>query len=480
MKNNGLRAVIYARYSSSNQREESIEAQIRVCADYAKKKGYEIVNEYSDRALTGKSDKRPAFQQMIEDSDKKKFDVLVVYKTDRFARNKYDSAIYKTRLKKNNVQIEYAAEVIPNTPEGVIMEGLLESFAEYYSSNLGVVTKRGKYENALKRKSNGGVTPIGYARNEEGNFVVDEPKAQVVRFIFESYVQNRSYSQIIKDVRDRHCVKVTMSGLKCILQNETYTGKYIYRTNDGEVFTYEDNHEAIIQEELFQKAQLKRIENKRSPNAGKGKKRYTLSGLAKCGLCGSSMIVTHSYKNGEPIYFRLGCLRRKEQKDCLNPTIKMDTVEDAVLNCLKRKVLNPDLIHDLAVKASEVQDDGTQDRLRELQTDLGNVQKAKNNLMTAIEMGIFTPTTKQRLEELERKESELGAEISRERFNRKETLTAEQIESFLRHYCGGDMEDESFRYELAHTFVKSVLIHDRKLVVKMAVAETEIVEEISL
>ena len=473
-------ACIYTRYSSSSQNEQSIDAQIRECKKYAKQHGLTILRIYIDKAQTGTNDKRKDFQKMIKDSEKKDYSTLLIWKQDRFARNRYDAIIYKHILKQNGVKVVSITEPIFDDPTSVITEGLLESFADFYSKSLSENTRRGKKENALKKQSNGGVTPIGYARNGEGRFIVDEPKAQVVRFIFESYVQNRSYSQIIKDVRDRHCVKVTMSGLKCILQNETYTGKYIYRTNDGEVFTYEDNHEAIIQEELFQKAQLKRIENKRSPNAGKGKKRYTLSGLAKCGLCGSSMIVTHSYKNGEPIYFRLGCLRRKEQKDCLNPTIKMDTVEDAVLDCLKRKVLNPDLIHDLAVKASEVQDDGTQDRLRELQTDLGNVQKAKNNLMTAIEMGIFTPTTKQRLEELERKESELGAEISRERFNRKETLTAEQIESFLRHYCGGDMEDESFRYELAHTFVKSVLIHDRKLVVKMAVAETEIVEEISL
>ena len=100
-----MTAVIYARYSSDNQREESIEGQIRECTAYAEKNGITVVKHYIDRAISAKTDNRPEFQQMIKDSDKKLFDIVLVWKLDRFARNRYDSARYKTQLKKNGVKL---------------------------------------------------------------------------------------------------------------------------------------------------------------------------------------------------------------------------------------------------------------------------------------------------------------------------------------------------------------------------------------
>ena len=126
-----MTAVIYARYSSDNQREESIEGQIRECTAYAEKNGITIVKHYIDRAISAKTDNRPQFQQMIKDSDKKLFDIVLVWKLDRFARNRYDSARYKTRLKKNGVKLMSATEIISEGPEGIILESVLEGYAEY-------------------------------------------------------------------------------------------------------------------------------------------------------------------------------------------------------------------------------------------------------------------------------------------------------------------------------------------------------------
>ena len=111
-----MTAVIYARYSSDNQREESIEGQIRECTAYAEKNGITIVKHYIDRAISAKTDNRPQFQQMIKDSDKKLFDIVLVWKLDRFARNRYDSARYKTQLKKNGVKLMSATEIISEGP----------------------------------------------------------------------------------------------------------------------------------------------------------------------------------------------------------------------------------------------------------------------------------------------------------------------------------------------------------------------------
>ena len=474
---NGNTAVIYARYSSSNQREESIEGQIRICTEYAKKKGYKITNQYIDRAMTGKNDNRPAFRQMLNDSDKGMFDVLLVYKTDRFARNRYDSAIHKTRLKKNKVQIEYAAEQIPNDSTAVLIEGFLENLAEYYSVNLSENTKRGKYENALKKKSNGGVTPIGYKRID-GSLVIDEVKAPVVQFAFQSYIDGISYANIIKKARERYGIKLSMSGLKLILQNEVYTGKYIYNTYDGETFVYEDNHEAIVSRETYEKAKEKRIANKRSPNAGKGKRKYALSGLINCGECGGHIIVSHSYKKGEPAFFRLYCLNRKEHKNCNNPTRKMEIVENAVIETIKNKILDRKTIKILAEKACSLQEDNSLDKLKELQTELKNVQKSKNNIIAAIEQGIITPTTKDRLQELEHLESDLQVKIATEKKAENKNLTAPEIEKFLKKYCSGNMQDETFRFELTHTFIKEILLFKDRFEITLKLSDMEIKETV--
>ncbi len=162
-----MTAVIYARYSTDSQREESIEGQIRECTAYAEKNGFTVVKHYIDRAISAKTDNRPQFQQMIKDSERGIFDVIIVWKLDRFARNRYDSARYKTQLKKNGVKLMSATEVISNGPEGIILESVLEGYAEYYSADLSEKVIRGMTENALKGKFSGGAIPFGYTINAD-------------------------------------------------------------------------------------------------------------------------------------------------------------------------------------------------------------------------------------------------------------------------------------------------------------------------
>ena len=150
-----MTAVIYARYSSDNQREESIEGQIRECTAYAEKNGITVVKHYIDRAFSAKTDNRPEFQQMIKDSGKKLFDVVLVWKFDRFARNRFDSANYKMILKKNGVHLISVMEPIAEGSQGILVETLLEGMAEYYSAELSEKVIRGQTENALKGKCTG-------------------------------------------------------------------------------------------------------------------------------------------------------------------------------------------------------------------------------------------------------------------------------------------------------------------------------------
>ena len=181
-----MKAVIYARYSSDNQREESIEGQLRECKEYADKNGITILCSYIDRALPAKTDNRPEFQKMVQDSAKGLFDTVLVWKLGRFARNRYDSAHYKAVLRRNGVKVVSATENISDGPEGIILESMLEGMAEYYSAELAQKINRGLTENALKGKNNGGGIPLGYQLTDDQHLRIDPLTAPIVREILKS------------------------------------------------------------------------------------------------------------------------------------------------------------------------------------------------------------------------------------------------------------------------------------------------------
>ena len=191
-----IRVVIYARYSCSNQTEESIEGQLADCERFAKQCGFQIVDTYIDRALTATTDRRPQFQQMIKDSEKGVFDVIIVWKLDRFARNRYDSAIYKQRLRANGVRVMSAMENIDDSPEGALMESVLEGFAEYFSRDLSQKVQRGMRETAKKHKITG-LIPYGYKKSSEGTYIPDENTATAIIKIFEMYANGERNKYIV-------------------------------------------------------------------------------------------------------------------------------------------------------------------------------------------------------------------------------------------------------------------------------------------
>ena len=196
------KAVIYARFSSHAQTEQSIEGQLRECYDFAKRNDITIIAEYIDRALTGTSDKRPQFLKMIDDSKKKHFEYVLVYQLDRFARNRYDSANYKAKLKKNGVRVLSAKENISDDASGILIEGVLESMAEYYSAELSQKTKRGVKESLLKGHFIGGYTLLGYNIVNK-KWVINPEEAEIVRDVFNRYRNGEKGKSIV----DRFTVK---------------------------------------------------------------------------------------------------------------------------------------------------------------------------------------------------------------------------------------------------------------------------------
>ena len=232
MKQEFKTAVIYARYSSDNQTEQSIEGQMRVCNDYAKNNNIVILDSYIDRAMTGTNDNRPAFQQMLKDSNKKLWDYVLVYKLDRFSRNKYETTIHKKTLKDNGVKVLSAMENIPDTPEGIILESLLEGMNQYYSAELSQKIKRGMNETRIKGNYYGGSIIYGYKVIDK-KVIIDKDQAEVIKFIYEEYANGTYVKDIIKSLTSKNILNkgkpFAKNTIYNILKNEKYLG--IYRFN---------------------------------------------------------------------------------------------------------------------------------------------------------------------------------------------------------------------------------------------------------
>ena len=302
------RAVIYARFSSDMQREESIDAQVRACKDYCKRKGYLVVNVYCDEAKSGRSTlERTAYNQMLADAIADAFDVIIFHKIDRNSRNEYNYYTFKDKLEKLGIRYEYAVQPIDQSPEGQMMESMLVGMAAYYSRNLSKETKKGLNENAYKALFNGGIAPYGYKIVDQ-HYVINEAEAQAIRLIFNMYINGYGYGDICialkeKGYKTRNGKAFGKNSIYDILGNEKYIGTYTFNkvprsktkrnshttARPEDFISIVDAIPAIVDKGDFEVVQNKRSHNKRRKAAYTAKDEYLLSGRVYCGYCGSAM-----------------------------------------------------------------------------------------------------------------------------------------------------------------------------------------------
>ena len=454
---NFIPAVIYARYSSSGQREESIEGQLRECHEYAKRNGFTVVGEYVDKALTGRTDKRPDFQRMLRDSERGIFKAVILWKTDRFARNRYDSAMYKYKLKKNGVRLYYAKESIPDGPEGIILESVMEGYAEYYSENLSQNVKRGNYDSALAMKTLG-VRVYGLRKSADDHFEPDPATAPIVRRIFEEYAKGERAKDIVERLNAEGYRTATgkpfsKTSLPLILRNEKYLGTYIYKD-----IRVENAFPAIVTRELFDKCAQLMTRHHRSPAANRDTQ-FLLTSKLFCGHCGEPMTGDGGTSKTGRVYNYYTCNGRRRHK-CDKKRVAKEWIEELVLSKLTEIVATDGFIETVADKVVEFQSKAKDDRrLKSLERKQKEVEKATNNLMRAIEAGIVTPTTKSRLVELEAEHERLTRSIAEELMT-DATLERDQIVWFLERFRDGNVEDETFRTFLVDTFLNAVYLYD--------------------
>lgn len=371
MKKQNTKAVIYARFSSDMQREESIEAQIRASREYAARNKIEIVGEYIDRAKSATSDQRPEFQRMIKDSSDGNFDVVIVHKLDRFSRNRYDSAHYKHQLKRNGVILRSVVENLDGSPESVIMESVLEGMAEYYSLNLAREVEKGKRENALKGKHVGGRPPLGYDVNRDTmTLVVNLHEAQAVKLIFSMYLDGMTYGEIINALNERGFTtkwgeQFKNNSLHSILKNPKYTGVYTYSRSapknvdgkrnghayksDDEIIKVEGALPALISQEDFIRVQERMTQRKQKAARHHAKRTYLLSGKVFCGECGAVYVGNcRPARPDHPEYLSYRCNNRTKRPRCNGWEIRAETLESMVLGELASIVFNDSIIPKLA------------------------------------------------------------------------------------------------------------------------------------
>ena len=455
-----MRAVIYARYSSHAQREESIEGQLRVCRDYAGHAGFDLIKEYIDRALTATNDQRPAFQQMIAESASQGFDTVLVYALDRFARDRYDAAVYRKRLKDNGVRIISVTQPIDDSPEGVLIESLLEGLAEYYSKNLARGVMRGMRENALNCKAVGGIVPTGYKIDRTTmKYVIDEEKAGIIREIFEMYADGASTVEICricnsKGYRTNRGRPFTRNSMSTILKNRKYIG--VYKFDDIEI---EGGMPAIVDKETFEKAQERISMGNRSRPRKNEDVSFLLSGKLFCGHCGKPMVGTSGTGKGGQTYYYYSC--RQHGNKCLKTAERKEKLERFVIGYITETFLTDENISTMAdLVMQELDNDEWSQAIKGLERQIADVDSRIKNLMKALELDGDLQPVMDRITELREERKALDQDLSRMKVENMCFLTKDMIEFWMHDVASRNDGSPEYYRSLIETFVNAIYVYD--------------------
>ena len=385
------------------------------------------------------------------------FDVIIVWKLDRFARNRYDSAHYKNILKKNGVKVISATEAISSGAEGILLESMLEGYAEYHSAELAEKINRGLTENALKCKYNGGSVAFGYMIDDEQHFQINPTLAPVVLNIFNDYISGKTQKEIRdelnnKGLKNANGREFTINNISKILTNRRYVGNYIYKD-----VVIENGIPAIVPNDVFDKVQEMIAVNKRAPSRHKAVDDYLLTTKLYCGKCKSFMVGESGNARGRR-YSYYKCVNTKRNKTCDKKAVKKDWIEDIVIYQVMKFINDDSLIEMLVNKILSIQGKESP-MLKSLKKQLAQTDTAIENMLNAVEQGIITKSTKKRLDELERTKENLETEIAKENISHP-LLTKEFLYLWFDGFKNFDVNKLENRKMLIDTFVNSVVLYD--------------------
>lgn len=445
-------AVIYARYSSANQKEESITAQVRACTEYARRNGYVIVDTYADSAKSGTNSNRPELQRMLEEATQSKFHTVIVHKLDRFSRSKHDSARDKYTLKQWECRLVSVIENLDDSPESLMMETMYEGMAEFYSRNLSREVKKSQKETALQCKHNGGTPPLGYDVDAETHkYVINEEEATIVRLIFDMYAKEKGYKEILRYLnamgyRTKRGNQFANGSLNNLLKNEKYRGIYVFNLKkekgmdgtrrptlnpESEVIRIEDGMPRIIDDETFMKVQGLLNKNLERGGCFKAKELYLLSGLIYCGSCNLSMHGNTRYCGRNKLkYVTYRCPGRSQQRECHRKEINKTYIENFVLDMLYQNLFCTTSIIDITKRLNQYRLDSETENAEALEMANKRLKAVCKEINSTIELvcktSISMETVAEKMQDLEQQKVYLEDYIQ-ELTNHKILLMSEEI-----------------------------------------------------
>ncbi|WP_159413127.1 recombinase family protein [Ruminiclostridium josui] len=480
-----MRVAAYARFSSDNQREESIFAQLRAIQEYAQRNGYEIVRTYTDEAKSATTDQRPGFQDMMKDATTRIFEGIIVHKLDRFSRDRFDSAYYKRHLKLHGVRLYSVMENLDDSPESAILESVLEGMAEYYSRNLAREVMKGMRETAYQCKHTGGIPPLGYNVKPDKTYEINQYEAEAVRMIFEMYCDGYGYSSIIdalnaKGYKTKNGMTFGKNSISSILSNEKYAGVFVFNKTERKIAGKRNGHRtksdeeiirvpggmpAIIPVALWERVKAKMDNNKHKSGSYKAKQVYILSGKIFCGACGGAMVGKRGRmgRNHE-MYSYYECSVRKQHRTCDMKPINKDVVERKVINALYDNLFSDEAI-DIATDkiyshAQKLKSD-VPDQIAEYKRQLTAIEIKLNNLVNAIADGLYNPAMKEKMAELESSKKAIQIRIDEANLHvAKHSLTREQIRNYLSRYAGIKSMSPEEQKQAVSVFVERVTVYE--------------------
>ena len=452
-------AVIYARFSSHNQREESIEQQVSECRAYALANGLKVIEVYADIARSGRSDRRPQFQRLKNAAKKGTFGVILAYKSNRIARNMLNAMTFENDMDKLGIRVLYAKEEFGNNAAGRFALRTMMNVNQFFSENMGEDIKRNQQDNAMNCRANGPAS-FGYRTGEDGRFEIDEETAPIVREIFSRVASGHKFVDIADDlnkrgIRTRQGNLWGKSSFAKIIKNERYIGTYIFNN-----VRIEGGMPEIVSKEIFYTVQ-DRLANKKNPQ---GKKRengeYLLTGKLYCGECKSYMIGMSGTSESGTLHHYYVCNEKRTGGSCTKHNVRRDVIEDEITKAIRKYVLKDDVIKWIADAVEEYQrEQDEESEIAALEMQLKDVKAALKNLLKALEKGVTSTTVTQRLIELETEQSQLTATIARLKAEEIH-LEREYVIAWLESLRDGDVTDKEYQKQLFDSFLKRAYLFD--------------------
>jgi len=470
-------AVAYARYSSAQQRDVSIEQQLKDIRAYAEREGYKLIYEYADHAKSGfkNVERRTQFQAMIQAAASGEFDTVIAWKVDRFGRNRRESATYKGQLSDNGVKVVYAMEPIPEGAAGVLTEGMLESLAEWYSRNISENTKRGQRDNAVKGLYNGHAA-YGYRKSADNRFEIYEPEAAIVRRIFDLYAQGNSFAYIVEELNrngilTKYGNPFQKASVLYILTNDNYIGTYHYAD-----IRIPDSMPKIIDMDLWERAQAQR--KKTYKKHGWAPEDYYLSCKCTCGICGGPIYGAYGSGRGGKRHQYYHCKNMKNKTNrCHTHYRRKEDIEKPIFDFLFNRILKGSLMDDYIRMISDVLKARQEiSPKQQLEAELRDVTRKIDNITRAISEGIWTKQTATMLKDLNNRAEDLEKKIAYHKMTDEKAIEESRICFLMEKIADGKRDDPEYLKTIINVLVNHVRIFDHWL--EVAINATGTIEQI--